>query len=542
MSVCVKRRILASVLLVMLCHANVVGDDADAQPIVTAAVKQLQRAEPVASDRMPIMSMANASPPATLPAERLPQYRVGYQRTDTMLQSQVNEGTVRFLLTNPTILEHADRPLIVEATVLINGEPFSNVREQFAAKVAAKVAIAPTEVIETIEAIEGDAAKVAEQPADNKVSPANETAYRLTSDPKETMRRYADAIGQSVEQAEAEWLMTHWTDGPTLLVLHPYYQNFRAEQRPVFVVLDKDRDGVLSSAELDAAAESFRRCDANRDDIVDAIELAKAADKLRDPTATTKPSGPLFWLLPDLVGVSEKDPVLYQSIAALDTNQNGQIEAAEIEQLGKQTPDIRLSVSFQSDFAAASKLHVIEVNQSRNIAVDANQRGDGVNLSIGSLMIHLSAIQSAAFLPHAGQISIGAVVDGYPLMPELDPNADGRFTIRELRTLTQRVREKDRDADNVISPDECLSPIRLCIGLGPIVHEELANVRSVLPTTVVETVSGPEWFVRMDRNQDGDLTRGEFPGTDEQFGALDADGDSLVSPSEANEFEKQADQ
>ena len=37
----------------------------------------------------------------------------------------------------------------------------------------------------------------------------------------------------------------------------------------------------------------------------------------------------------------------------------------------------------------------------------------------------------------------------------------------------------------------------------------------------------------MDRNKDNDLTRGEFPGTDEQFAAIDADGDELISAEEA---------
>jgi hypothetical protein len=44
----------------------------------------------------------------------------------------------------------------------------------------------------------------------------------------------------------------------------------------------------------------------------------------------------------------------------------------------------------------------------------------------------------------------------------------------------------------------------------------------------------------MDRNKDNDLTRGEFPGTDEQFAAMDADGDELVSADEALAFDRKA--
>jgi hypothetical protein len=42
----------------------------------------------------------------------------------------------------------------------------------------------------------------------------------------------------------------------------------------------------------------------------------------------------------------------------------------------------------------------------------------------------------------------------------------------------------------------------------------------------------------MDRNKDNDLTRGEFPGTDDQFAAIDADGDELISADEALAFDR----
>ena len=71
-------------------------------------------------------------------------------------------------------------------------------------------------------------------------------------------------------------------------------------------------------------------------------------------------------------------------------------------------------------------------------------------------------------------------------------------------------------------------------------HRELAGMRSLYRKEAVPSVTGPEWFVRMDRNKDSDLTRGEFPGTDEQFQDLDADHDELVSADEALKFDKQA--
>jgi hypothetical protein len=45
--------------------------------------------------------------------------------------------------------------------------------------------------------------------------------------------------------------------------------------------------------------------------------------------------------------------------------------------------------------------------------------------------------------------------------------------------------------------------------------------------------SGPLWFRKMDRNNDGDVSAREFLGTPEQFRRIDSDGDGLISPAEA---------
>jgi hypothetical protein len=42
----------------------------------------------------------------------------------------------------------------------------------------------------------------------------------------------------------------------------------------------------------------------------------------------------------------------------------------------------------------------------------------------------------------------------------------------------------------------------------------------------------------MDRNQDGDVSQREFLGTPEEFKRIDADGDGLISPAEAEAYQK----
>ena len=56
--------------------------------------------------------------------------------------------------------------------------------------------------------------------------------------------------------------------------------------------------------------------------------------------------------------------------------------------------------------------------------------------------------------------------------------------------------------------------------------------------TTVEAGAGPEWFRKMDRNGDGDVSRREFLGTDAQFKAIDTDGDGLIGVEEAEAYDK----
>ena len=48
---------------------------------------------------------------------------------------------------------------------------------------------------------------------------------------------------------------------------------------------------------------------------------------------------------------------------------------------------------------------------------------------------------------------------------------------------------------------------------------------------------GPAWFYKMDRNGDGDISPREFLGTEEEFRAIDTDGDGLISLEEAIAFD-----
>jgi hypothetical protein len=87
-------------------------------------------------------------------------------------------------------------------------------------------------------------------------------------------------------------------------------------------------------------------------------------------------------------------------------------------------------------------------------------------------------------------------------------------------------------------------PIRLAVTAGPNVHRLLAKpagvsrsfAQAAAPSSAPQSPAAPDWFVSMDSNADGDLSRAEFLGTPDQFGQFDADGDGLLSVGEAEKM------
>jgi len=57
--------------------------------------------------------------------------------------------------------------------------------------------------------------------------------------------------------------------------------------------------------------------------------------------------------------------------------------------------------------------------------------------------------------------------------------------------------------------------------------------RSIAAASPAGLGAGPDWFQKMDRNHDGDISRREFLGPRDQFDRLDNDKDGLIDADEA---------
>ncbi len=449
----------------------------------------------------PTVRPLNARPTASVeaisatPQGRWPQYQLGRVARREPSDAERNDGRWRCLLALP------EGPLLIEVNLSIDGRPYRQAREQR----IDQLLVPPVDAV--------------------TVNP-----------PRERIRDYETAKGAPVTREEVRWLVNHWIDGPPLMLLNDGFQRFRARQSPVLALLDRDQDGVLSKNELQSAAASLLAADRDRNELVAFSEL---------PTLSTVGPiavNPLIPVSPDGVDLrrlaahySATDQGTTAVNPRWDRQGDGQLDAEEQQALANGPPDLRIAVNFQTTGAEQSRLTVRESTEQFAPAVAAaTEQGPQLTLRLLGAPVTFLAVQG----PPADQIAIGAVEDGYPLLPELDLNADKRLTLRELAGATAHLLHADHNGDGQLSGAELRAPFRLVFSLGPLVHRELAGIRALPVSSRPSAIVAPEWFTRMDRNKDLDVSRREFPGDDTQFRQVDSDGDGLIDPTEAVNFDR----
>lgn len=129
--------------------------------------------------------------------------------------------------------------------------------------------------------------------------------------------------------------------------------------------------------------------------------------------------------------------------------------------------------------------------------------------------------------------AVGAVVRGEQdaIFSLLDTNGDKRLTTRELRGGATALREVDADGDGRIGWQEIPGTLSISVGRGqpsPATATQGPSTKATEPPP-----AGPKWFVSMDANRDQEVSREEFPGSDEKFRRLDSNGDGFIVANEA---------
>ena len=114
----------------------------------------------------------------------------------------------------------------------------------------------------------------------------------------------------------------------------------------------------------------------------------------------------------------------------------------------------------------------------------------------------------------------------------LDENNDNKLSQREMRNGWSRLKKVGL-RNNLFDPKsiqptyyvECVPQNESVSRINPFTM----NLEQKGP----KNLTGPIWFHNLDRNFDNDLSPAEFPGTAEEFAAIDLDHDGLISVAEA---------
>ncbi len=122
---------------------------------------------------------------------------------------------------------------------------------------------------------------------------------------------------------------------------------------------------------------------------------------------------------------------------------------------------------------------------------------------------------------------------GSGLFEMLDQNSDGQLGPREL-VDSVRVLKPFSDAKGNMGPGDLPRRFRLVASTRsiPVVPSSIAPIASKGERP---TLTPPAWFTNMDRNGDGEISLREFVGSIELFRKLDKNGDGLISVDEARD-------
>jgi Ca2+-binding EF-hand superfamily protein len=333
--------------------------------------------------------------------------------------------------------------------------------------------------------------------------------------------------------------------------------------RQVLTHYDKDKNGKLSRTEIGLDKALFDKLDANRDGQLDAKEFAgffqhKADLELIVRIGKLEQKENLIVSFVRGIGLSALQPIRAEVFNPSKRNMPlaGKVERRDPSTLAFALGDthIELSVDDQSfarlnaarqfyaeqfKMADTKKKGVIDRKQA--MSVDFLDRifplvdGDGDSkLTKKELNAYLDMQEEGS----GCRLILGVMDRGRSLFDLVDANHDGRLSIRELRMGWSRMKLLARSEHGLSHKD---IPRRLEVSIG----REQPRFRSIFELRIATVralgrgKNPPLWFVKMDRNRDGDLSPREFIGSEEDFRKIDADGDGLISVEEARKFEKE---
>ena len=335
---------------------------------------------------------------------------------------------------------------------------------------------------------------------------------------------------------------------PVTVVLRPASAETLALGDALFRHLDRDGDGMLSPLELRQIPSLLQRLDEDEDEVLTPAEIlnpvsngppARPAGLAIGPAGKAIPSVTLGVTIGGQASLSGKDPRFrLSSDGSVLTVPGGTCIVTLIQ--NDPAAGLRAAKAFYlAQFQAAAgnqpaAKSVFEDDPTAQVLAAlfdaADRNGDG-KLTRTELETFFDLIEAGV----GSRVVVTATDRGRNLFDMIDTNGDGRLDLPELtragRELPGKLTAKKALAREAVPTSYRLSVGRGTIGdtFGPVPLASIAKPKPAAKTPV----TGPRWFLAMDRNGDGSVSMAEFLGPADLFRKLDTNGDGRISAAEA---------